>query len=56
MNQGLARQQADLLQRLHENKQRQLTVARRQGNALLSSVLEAEARAIGDAIELMNRR
>lgn len=56
MNPGSSRPQADLLYRLHENKQRQLTAARRQGNSLLSSVLEAEARAIGEALEAATRR
>ena len=56
MNPGSAHPKADLLYRLHQNKQRQLLDARRQGNALASSLLEAEARALGEALANLNRR
>lgn len=49
-------QQADLLHRLYENKQRQLLAASKQGNSLLYRVLEAEARAISDALNSATRR
>ncbi|MFW5824231.1 MAG: hypothetical protein ACOCVV_04630 [Marinobacter sp.] len=48
--------QADLLNRLYENKQKQLTAARKHGNTLLYRVLEAEARAISDALNATGRR
>ena len=37
-------QQTDLLNRLYQNKQKQLLAASKQGNSLLYRVLEAEAR------------
>lgn len=52
----LSSQQADLLHRLYENKQKQLTAASKQDNSLLYRVLEAEARAISDALNAADRR
>lgn len=49
-------QQADLLNRLYENKQKQLVAASKQGNSLLYRVLEAEARAISEALHSTGRR
>ena len=49
-------QQADLLHRLNENKQKQLLAARKPGNSLLYRVLEAEAHAISDALNSTCRR
>ena len=49
-------QQADLLHRLYANKQKQLSAASKQGNSLLYRVLEAEARAISDALNSADRR
>lgn len=48
--------QADLLHRLYQNKQKQLIAASKHGNSLLYRVLEAEARAISDAMNSSNRR
>lgn len=56
MNCGTSHEQADLLHRLYENKQKQLTAASKQGNSILYRVLEAEARAISDALNALGRR
>ena len=49
-------QQTDLLTRLYQNKQKQLVAASKQGNSLLYRVLEAEARAISEALNSASRR
>lgn len=49
-------QYADLLNRLYQNKQKQLRAASKTGDSLLYRVLEAEARAISDAMNTLTQR
>ncbi|SFR53184.1 hypothetical protein SAMN05216203_1193 [Marinobacter daqiaonensis] len=53
---GPHNQQAALLNRLYQNKQRQLDAASKQTDSLLYRVLLAEAQAISDALSTVNRR
>lgn len=55
MNAPLKQSQTDILSRLYDMKQKQLSRALQQGNSLRCQVLEAEAEAIFNALKSIIR-